>query len=170
MTTSETGRRRAFTLIEILLVLALIGLMGWIFVGASSAMLSGQSTSPDEQFWKACAAARKEALEGGKTVLLSFDAKARGFVLNDGSHQATVPVLGPDDLSIDFHPSQAASGSLTLVGGTVVEGQPLASVAFYSDGTCMAFRAQVRVTGAAHVLSVDPWTCAPVLSAADAQP
>ena len=26
------------------------------------------------------------------------------------------------------------------------------------------FRAQIRANGAAHLLSIDPWTCAPVLS------
>ena len=168
MTTLGTGRRGAFTLIEILLVLALIGLMGWIFVGASSAMLSGQATGPDDQFWRACAAARKEALDEGKSVLLSYDTKTRGFVLNDGAQSTAIPVSGPDDLTIDFHPAQAVSGSLVLVGGTLVESQPLASVTFYSDGTCTAFRAQVRENAGAHILSVDPWTCAPVLSKSDA--
>ena len=169
MTTSGTGKGGAFTLIEILLVLALIGLMGWIFVGASSAMLSGRATGPDDQFWRACAAARKEALDEGKSVLLSFDPKTRAFVLNDGAKSASIPVTGPDDLAIDFHPAQAVSGSLVLVGGTLVESQPLASVSFYGDGTCTAFRAQVRENGGAHILSVDPWTCAPVLGGGDAQ-
>ena len=168
MMTSETGKRGGFTLIEILLVLALIGLLGWIFIGASEAMLSGKSSTPDDQFWKACASARKEALEEGKSVLLSYDTKAKGFVLNDGERPVTIPVTGPDDLVIDFHSTQTTSGSLVLVGGTLVETQPLASVTFYSDGTCTPFRAQVRVDAGAHILSIDPWTCAPVLNASDA--
>lgn len=173
MTTSETGRRAAFTLIEILLVLALMGLLGSIFIGGSSAMLSDQSASPDDQFWKACAAARKEALDEDRSVVLTYDARARGFVLNDGSQQTQIPVTGPDDLVIDFHPAQGlqgSTGSMVLVGGTLVETQPMASVTFYSDGTCMPFRAQVRANGGAHVLAIDPWTCAPVLSASDATP
>ena len=123
-----------------------------------------------DRFWAACAAARKEALTEGKSVLLSFDPKARGFVLNDGAQATPIPVAGPEDLTIDFHPAQALSGSLVLVGGTLVESQPMPYVTFYSDGTCTAFRAQVRVNAGAHILSVDPWTCAPVLSASDAQP
>lgn len=169
MTTSATGER-GFTLVEILLVLALIALFGWIFIGGSSAMMTDRSLSPDDQFWKACAAARKEALEEQHTVLLSFDAKAKGFVLNDGSSQAALAVAGPDDLVVDFHPAQSDSASLVLVGGTLVETQPILSVSFYSDGTCTPFRAQVRTNGAAHILSVDPWTCAPVLTKADATP
>ena len=168
MMTSETGKRGGFTLIEILLVLALIGLLGWIFIGASEAMLSGKSSTPDDQFWKACAAARKEALEEGRSVLLSYDTKAKGFVLNDGERPVTIPVTGPDDLVIDFHSTQTTSGSLVLVGGTLVETQPLPSVTFYSDGTCTSFRVQVRVDAGAHTLSIDPWTCVPVLNASDA--
>jgi len=168
MTTSETGDRGGFTLIEILLVVALIGLISWIFIGGSTAMMAGKGDSPDEQFWKATAAARKEALEEGRSVLMTFDQKARGFVLNDGSQTRTLPVTGGDDLVIDFHPVQSDSSSSVLIGGTLVETEPLAAVTFYNDGTCTPFRVQLRASGAAHILSVDPWTCAPVLSKSDA--
>ena len=171
MTTSETGEPGGFTLIEILLALALVGLLGWIFVGASTALISNRGLSPDEQFWGACAAARKEALEERKSVLLSVDTKdprMRGFVLNDGAQKTTLPLTGPDDLVVDFHPVQSDSSSSSLVGGTLVETQPMAYATFYDDGTCTAFRAQVRMSGAAHILAVDPWTCAPVLTKSDA--
>jgi prepilin-type N-terminal cleavage/methylation domain-containing protein len=169
MTTSETGERGGFTLIEILLVVALIGLVSWILIGGSTALMSDK-TSPDEQFWKATAAARKEALEGGRTVILTYDDKAKGFVLSDGAQKRTLAVTGADDLVIDFHPVQSDSSSSSLIGGTLVETEPLAAVAFYNDGTCTAFRAQLRSGGGAHILSVDPWTCAPVLSKSDATP
>jgi general secretion pathway protein H len=167
MTTSETGDRGGFTLVEILLALALIGLLGWIFIGGSTALLSEKNTSPDEQFWGVCAAARKEALEGQKSVILTYDAKAHGFVLSDGAQKRPVPVSGPDDMVIDFHPAQSDSSSSVLIGGTLVETEPLASVTFYSDGTCTPFRAQIRTGGGAHLLTIDPWTCAPVLAKTD---
>jgi prepilin-type N-terminal cleavage/methylation domain-containing protein len=167
MTTSETGNRGGFTLIEILLVVALIGLISWILIGGSTALMT-QKDSPDEQFWKATAAARKEALEEGKSVLMTYDDKTRGFVLNDGSQKRTLSVTGADDLVIDFHPVQSDSSSSSLIGGTLVETEPLAAVTFYNDGTCTPFRVQLRSGGAAHILSVDPWTCAAVLSNYDA--
>ena len=170
MTTSATGDRAGFTLLEILLALALIALLTTIFVGGSSALLSDRAPSPDQQFWKTCAAARKQALEDQHSVLLSYDSKAKGFVLSDGTEQKLVPVSGPDDLVIDFHPSQSASGSLVLIGGTLVETEPLSVVTFYDDGTCTPFRVQVRANGNAHMLSVDPWTCAQVLNKSDAAP
>jgi prepilin-type N-terminal cleavage/methylation domain-containing protein len=170
MMTSETGDPRGFTLIEILLVLALIALFGWIFIGGSSAMMTDRALAPDDQFWKACASARKEALEEQQSVLLSFDARAHAFVLNDGSQKTTQTLTGPDDLVVDFHPAQSDNASLVLIGGTLVETQPLASVTFYSDGTCTPFRAQFRSNGGAHMLAIDPWTCAPVLTKTNATP
>jgi len=170
MTTSATGERGGFTLIEILLALALVALLGTIFISGTNSLLADKETSPDGQFWKACGQARKQALEEQRSVLLSFDPKTRGFILNDGAQQKTVPVSGPDDLAIDFHPAQSDSSSSALVGGTLVETQPLASVTFYNDGTCTPFRVQIRTNGGVHMLSIDPWTCAPVLTKSDAAP
>jgi prepilin-type N-terminal cleavage/methylation domain-containing protein len=167
---SETGDRAGFTLLEILLVIALIALMGTIFIGGSQAMLTDKAKSLDDQFWQATAQARKTALEDRQSVILAYDTKTRAFVLADGLRKASLPVTGPDDLVIDFHPSQVPSGSEVLVGGTLVETQPMTSVTFYNDGTCTPFRVQIRANNAAHLLSIDPWTCAPVLSAADARP
>jgi general secretion pathway protein H len=167
MTTSETGERGGFTLIEILLVLALIALLGTIFIGGSSALLSDKDPSADTQFWKACAAARAEALDEGRSVLLSFDTKTRGFVLDDGAVKKELPLTGPDDTQVDFHPPQSDTSSAILVGGTVVETDSLPTVTFYDDGTCTPFRAQVRSKTGAHLLSIDPWTCAQVLTKND---
>jgi general secretion pathway protein H len=171
MTTSETGERGGFTLIEVLLAIALFGLLSWIFVGASNALFADKGLSPDEQFWAACAAARKEALEERKSVLLTVETKdprTRGFYLYDGSSKVALPLSGPEDLVVDFHPVQSDSSSSSLIGGTLVETQPLAAATFYNVGTCTPFRAQVRTAAGAHLLAVDPWTCAPMLTPSDA--
>jgi prepilin-type N-terminal cleavage/methylation domain-containing protein len=168
MTTSETGDRGGFTLIEILLVVALIALLATIFIGGSSALLEDKAPSPDAQFWKACSAARAEALDEGKSVLLSFDQKTRGFVIDDGAAKKELPFTGTDDTEVDFHPPQSDTSSAVLIGGTLVETDTLATVTFYDDGTCTPFRAQVHSKAGAHMLSIDPWTCAQVLTKNDA--
>jgi prepilin-type N-terminal cleavage/methylation domain-containing protein len=169
MTTSETGDPGGFTLLEILLALALIALLGTIFIGGSEALLSDKAKSLDEQFWQACIAARRQALEDRKNVVVSYDPKVKGFIFSEGAAKVTVPVKGPEDLVIDFHSAQPSSISESLIGGTAVETEPITSVTFYNDGTCTPFRAQIRANGAAHVLSIDPWTCAQVLTLSDAK-
>jgi prepilin-type N-terminal cleavage/methylation domain-containing protein len=170
MTTSETGDLGGFTLLEILLALALVALLGTIFIGASQAMLSDKAKGLDEQFWLMCTAARKQALEDRRSVVVAYDQKTKGFIFSEGAGRLSVPVTGPEDLAIDFHPAQLSSISESLVGGTAVETGPITSVTFYNDGTCTPFRAQIRANGGAHTLAVDPWTCAPVISSSDAKP
>lgn len=169
MTISATGERRGFTIVEVLLTLALIVLVGTIFISGTNSLLASKASSPDDQFWQACGQARKEALEEQRNVVMSYDSKARGFVLSDGNQVKTVPVTGPEDLAIDFHPAQSDSASSSLIGGVLVDTTPLPAVTFYSDGTCTPFKVQLRASGAAHLLSIDPWTCAPVLTKSDAR-
>jgi general secretion pathway protein H len=168
MTTSATGERGGFTLIEILLVLALIALLSTIFISGTNSLLADKAPSADEQFWRACASARKEALEEQKSVLLSYDPRSRAFVLNDGAQLRALPVTGSEDLMIDFHPAQTDASSSILVGGTLVETTPLGAATFYDDGTCTPFRVQIRQAAGAHTLEIDPWTCAPILAKPDA--
>jgi general secretion pathway protein H len=167
MTISATGDRRGFTLLEILLALALIALLATVFVGASSALLADQPRSLDEQFWKVCANARKSALQSQHDLRLRYDDRTRSFILSDGDSARSTPVTGPADTMVDFFPSdQEASAS--LIGGTLVATNPMAFVTFYADGTCTPFRVQFRANGGAHTLELDPWTCAPMLAPADA--
>jgi general secretion pathway protein H len=58
-------------------------------------------------------------------------------------------------------------GNTILVGGVLIESKTIPHVTFYSDGTCQAFRAQFTRGGASSILSIDPWTCAPVLPPPD---
>jgi Tfp pilus assembly protein FimT len=170
MTISATGDRRAFTIVEILLAVALIVLVGTIFISGTNSLLASKETSPDDQFWKACTQARREALEEQRSVVMTYDSKGRGFVLNDGTQVHTVPVTGPDDLVIDFHPAQAdASSASSLIGGVLVDMTALPAVTFYSDGTCTPFKVQLRTSAGAHLLTIDPWTCAPIIIPSDAR-
>jgi general secretion pathway protein H len=169
MTTSAIGDARGFTLLEILLALALIALLATVFVGASSALLADKPRSLDDQFWKLCGEARKTALERQHDLQVSFDPKTRSFLLNDGESARTIPVTGPADLAIDFLAADRDASTI-LIGGTVIQTSPLPAVTFYSDGTCTPFRVQFRANGAAHTLDLDPWTCAPILAPLDARP
>lgn len=159
---------RGFTLLEMLLTLALIALLAGALIGGSSALLAEKPPSADDVFWSTVRTARKTALDTEHDLNLRYDEKTKAFQLTppEGTVQ-TFPLsaAGPGaDLIVEFLAAQKTGGSI-LLGGTVVETEPLSGgVTFYADGTCSPFRLQIRVNGGAHIIAIDPWTCSPVLT------
>ena len=160
--------RRGFTLLEMLLTLALIALLAGALIGGSSALLAEKPPSAHDVFWSTVRTARKTALNAEQDLNLRYDEKIKAFQLTppDGGVQSfLIPVAGSgNDLIVEFLAAQKTGGSI-LLGGTVVETEPLSGgVTFYADGTCTPFRLQIRVNGGAHIIAIDPWTCSPVLA------
>ncbi len=159
---ASAGTRRGFTLLEILITLALMGLLASVLIVGSTRLLSEQPVTPEDIFRKAVSEARKAAVEGNVEVRMGFDAKEKAFTGSSTEGSRSYPVTGPDDMDFDFLPTQKGGGSV-LVGGTIIETQKLPFVTFYPDGTCTPFRMQFRINGNVRVIAIDPWTCAPVL-------
>jgi general secretion pathway protein H len=171
-----------FTLLEVLLSLAIIALIGTVLIGGSARLLNDQPVSVDDVFWKAVQEARKTALKTEHDIRLKFDREKRQFLIVDANAPPVTtadgllkeetplkvfPVFAPTgtDMTVDFlGASTKGGGSAILVGGVLIESQTIPFVTFFSDGTCSAFRLQVMRNGAAHTLSIDPWTCAQVLT------
>ncbi len=144
-------RPGGFSLLEILVVLALFGLISALLIGGSTSLLRSV-TADDVQNTaiSAIAAARHSAVLTGRT--LEFTSNDQTRVLDWGEGRAALAGEG----SVRLLP--AARTSSTLVGGQLVEA-PLARVRFYADGTCDPFRLEVVRDKASHVLTIDPWTC-----------
>ena len=167
-TAGRAGRMGGFTLLEILLAIAVIGLIATTVIGVSAHLLTAKPSTPDDVFWQACQAARKAALETGHEETLSFDPKTKSFSVSDGTASKGFAIAAAsDDLAVDFLTTQSGSSAM-LLGGTLVQTQTIPSVAFYGDGTCVPFQVQFRSKGGAHVQSIDPWTCSPILTPPDA--
>jgi len=161
-------RGRAFTLIEVLVALALLALLAGVFVANVGNMLNTRNPTPEDVFWKAVTEARKYALLKGHDVRLAYDGKAKVFTAStdEGSQTFPVPIAG--DLELDFLGVSKSGRTAILIGGTLVETQTLPFVTFYNDGTCSDFRVQLRFDrGQPRYLQIDPWTCAPILVVAD---
>ena len=171
---------RAFTLLEVLLTIAIIALIASVLIGGSARLLTQQALSVDDIFWKAVQEARKTALKSEHEIRLKFDKDKKQFALIDGiaPTQPTadgitreevplkvfpVPAEAASDLVVDFLGPASAGGPMLLIGGMLLEGSPVTYVTFYSDGTCTAFRLQISRHGSVHTLTLDPWTCAQVL-------
>lgn len=152
-----------FTLIEILLAVALIGLLAAAMVSVGTNVADGRPRSAHDVFWEAARTARRTALKSEAEVRLSFDQKEKAFVVGGAGDPQKFPVPQVRDLTVDLLQAQTTGGSI-LIGGQLVDTQTLSAVSFYPDGTCTPFRIQFRTTGPAHIESIDPWTCAPILS------
>jgi prepilin-type N-terminal cleavage/methylation domain-containing protein len=159
----------AFTLLEILLAIALMGLLAAVLVTGSVNLLSDKPATPEAVFWQAVRQSRTAALTAEREVRLSFDPRQLAFVLDDGASPLALPVPTVRELTVDFLSAQPGQSSV-LIGGELVDTKTMPAATFYPDGTCSAFRVQFRAGGAAHVLSIDPWTCAQVLPRVEANP
>lgn len=153
-------------MLEILLALALLGLISAVLVSGAVHLLDRGAHTPEEVFWDAAAAAREAALKKDRDVLLRFDEKEMAFVLENGGATEKFPVVPEKNLTIDFLHAASKGGSV-LIGGQLVDTETLPFVTFYADGTCSPFRVQVRTIGPARVIAIDPWTCARELAPAD---
>jgi prepilin-type N-terminal cleavage/methylation domain-containing protein len=152
-----------FTLIEIILVLAVIALLGALLLpGVNSVLRTVNNAEPDQIFWGAVTAAREQALTTNRTVLLRFDSGKKLLSWSDGADTQQKEL--PAGVSIQF--LQPKEGSTILLGGVLVDTQEVPVVRFYPDGTCDRFRVQIRRdtdTTAPQNIPIDPWTCAPML-------
>ena len=156
-------RRAAFTLIEILLVVALLGLLAVGFVTGAADLFRTKEPRADEIFWQTVTAARQLALESDQAVTLRYDSE---------KHLLAWAVLGttPEQIlafpgkQLEFLP--VSTQGMILLGGQLTETDSIKSVRFYADGGCDAFRVQlVDANDRRAVLAIDPWTCAPMLVA-----
>lgn len=169
---SKAGNKKprtgaAFTLLEILLVLALIGLIGTLLVVGVAGVLNNDHPAPDDVFWQACRSAQKMASLSELDTSLRFDARGKKLVWSNGLATDSAALdASRGDVSVQFLQA-TKGGSLILIAGRVVETQEVPRVLFYPDGTCMAFRVQFRIGSNAWHMGIDPWTCAPVLEKSD---
>jgi prepilin-type N-terminal cleavage/methylation domain-containing protein len=144
-------RDAGFSLLEIVLVLALIGLVSALLVGGSTSLLRTVAADDVQNTAiSAIAGARHSAVLTGRTLEFSIDDKTR--VLDWGEGRAALAGEG----AVRLLP--AARTSSILVGGQLIEA-PLARVRFYADGTCDPFRLEIVRDKASRILTIDPWTC-----------
>lgn len=152
------AHHRGFTLVEVLLVLALLALFAAVFIpGVNSMLAQMNERGPEQLAGEAVVAARTEALETGRSVELAYDADKRQLVWGAAAVRSDALPAG---VLLELLPVE--SGGTILLGGELTEAQePLKRVRFFPDGTCEPFRLRVKIGETKpRLLLVDPWTCA----------
>lgn len=143
--------RAGFTLVEILAVLAIVGLVASVvFLGSGALLRAAQRDDVETGALTALASARRAAVLGGQVIELRVDEQAR--VLAWGAETLTLAGEG----TVRLLPMET---SALLLGGRRVE-QAVPAVRFFPDGTCDPFRLELVQGAASRVLTIDPWTCA----------
>ena len=166
---ARRNRRAGFTLLEILLTLAIIAAMAAVLVSGSIRLTEMKPISPQEIFWKAVQETRKRALRSGAEQQLRITGKNKtlALVASGPNGETSFPFNATSDLQVELL-SSGKSRSAILIGGQAVETGSVPYVTFYGDGTCSPFRVQFHAGGnSVFLVSIDPWTCAPVLLADD---
>ena len=163
------GKRVGFTLLEILLSLTIIALLAGVLVTGAIRLTEPKVVTPVDIFWKAVQETRKKALLSGADEQLRITGKNKTLMIVAHGPEGDVnyPFNATDDLQAEFLSTQK-SASAILIGGQLIETGTIPFVTFYGDGTCTPFRVQFHAGASApNTISIDPWTCAPVLTQQD---
>jgi prepilin-type N-terminal cleavage/methylation domain-containing protein len=151
--------RGGFTLLEVLLALALAALIAGLWVSGAAGMLrAGQDNDPEDALLALMQRLRREAVTRGVTVELIPLDDDRTF--SWGPDPSETLVL-PESPEVRVRLVEPDADGLVLLGG-LPEALPLGRFRLYPDGTGDRARLEVQRNGRARLVELDPLTCAPL--------
>ncbi len=156
------SQRRAFTVLEVILALALLGLVAGLFITGGNDLFRSRQRTPADIFWEAVQAARLQAVQEDVMVTMRYDEKNQQLRWHGptGGERS----LGWPGKNLEFLPAE--SNDTVLIGGQLVGTGALLAVRFHADGTTDRFRVQLTdADGRVSLLELDPWTAAPIVRA-----
>jgi len=165
----RAGQDRAgFTMVEILLVIALIGVLASVFVINFDVLIrQNEADSLEQAFWRASSEARNRALFERRSRDLRYDPESTAFLLEGGHEMVRFPVNTSDwtegiKTEVLFN-QRLSDDSYSLVGGKLITDRKVEFVRFYPDGTCMPFILSIRTGDTVRTIEIDPWSGAELL-------
>ncbi|MDQ5979618.1 MAG: ral secretion pathway protein [Verrucomicrobiota bacterium] len=149
-------------MLEVILAIALLGLVAGLFISGGSDMFRSRQRTPADIFWEAVQAARLQAVQEDVVVTMRFDEKNQRLLWHGpagGEHGLDWP-----GKNLEFLPADA--DDTILLGGQLVATGAVMAVRFHADGTTDRFRVQLTdAEGRVSQLELDPWTAAPIVRA-----
>lgn len=159
---THTRRRAAFSLVEILVVIALIGLLAAVVAMNVTSMAGGLGPRPLPEILKrAVRDARFEAAFHKEVVTLRFDQEAGAFIVSD-SHGNVVRSresgygLASGAVQVRFHQILPKTG--TSAWSVREERAPIPAVRFHPDRSSTPFIAEIEINGESSEHRYDPFS------------
>lgn len=155
--------RQAFTLIEMMLTIALIALLSSLFIwNIDSLLKQGELESLQNELWGAVERAKQSAVFSRQPHVVRFDEELQAFIVSAGSEQITFEVDTDGfsegvEIAVAFNETLPKDG-YRLVRGELVTQREIESVTFYPDGTCTPFSVDLRIGEYESAFQIDPWT------------
>ncbi len=167
--TAGRGKAAGFTLIEIILTVALLSLLTTMFVlNIASLLRDTQIRSLENEYWRAVDAARSSAVYKQKPYVVEWLPKENAFAVSasgtverfelDTSEFGSIPV------EVQFE-EVSPENSLILVRGQLVMQREVATVTFFPDGTCTPYEVSLKIGDFQTRFKMDPWTGARLVDA-----
>lgn len=163
--------RAGFTLIEVMLTIALIALLSTVFVyNISSLLRDTDIRSLENEYWRAVDAAKTKAVYGQKPYRVEWLPKETAFVISSSGDtqrfEMDTSALGDVEVEVVFEEA-SAENSFILVDGQLVRQREVTDVTFYPDGTCTPFSVTLRIGDYMNQFKMDPWTGARLVESDD---
>jgi prepilin-type N-terminal cleavage/methylation domain-containing protein len=160
LATGERQLGRGFTLIEIIIVIALMGIIGGLVVINANSVLQGLGDDPvDRSLVKAVREARYQAAANKQTVRLQFDEQERQWLITSTSGQQldARPIAGSTEQRLDVRFEQILP-SRGLQAPSSLQMAEIPAVFFRPDRSATAFQAVIREGTLQYVLRFDPFS------------
>jgi prepilin-type N-terminal cleavage/methylation domain-containing protein len=170
MRSASVRHRRGFTLLEILLVLALIGsVSSLVVISIGSIARTTPADALEGAFWGALREAREAAMRTRRAQEITFNPEELEFVIDGGGSVSTEAVsiesASESDKFEAVFMQVLPSNTFTLLRGRLVTEREITSMLVFPDGTCQPVTVEFRFPGGTRRLPIDPWTCAELLDA-----
>jgi prepilin-type N-terminal cleavage/methylation domain-containing protein len=168
MRSAAVRLRHAFTLLEVLLVLALIGSAASVFViSIDSIARTTPADSLESAFWTSLRDAREAAMRTRRVHEIAFNVGDMQFVIEGGGNVSIESVdlegVSESDTFEAVFTQVLPTNTFTLLRGRLVTEREITSMLVFPDGTCQPVTVEFRFPGGTRRLPIDPWTCAELI-------
>ncbi|HCR30598.1 MAG TPA: hypothetical protein DIV79_11325 [Opitutae bacterium] len=155
--------RNAFTLIELMLTMALIALLSSLFIwNIQSLLKQGELEALQNELWSAVEKAKQSAVFNRVPHRVRFDEKLQAFLVSaDGEEvpfQVDTSGLGEGiEIEVIFKLMLPRDG-YRLIRGELVTHREIETITFFPDGTCTPFSVDLKIAEYESSYQIDPWT------------